>query len=53
MTTEEYIKEHGYEVSDFTDEEIQEIEEEVKMVNDGIPFLDGFFSVYLLYGRKA
>lgn len=52
MTTEEYIKEHGYEVSDFTEEELREIDEEVQMVNDGILFLDGFFSVYLPYGRK-
>lgn len=53
ITTEEYIKEHGYDVSDFTDEEIEAFEEDVKMVNDGIPFLDGFFSAYPLYGREG
>lgn len=47
MTLEEYVKDHGYEVSDFTQEELEEIRLEVDMVNNGTPFLDGFFSNFI------
>ena len=47
MTLEEYVKDHGYEVSDLTEEQLEEVKAEVVMVNEGIPFLDGFFSNYL------
>ena len=47
MTLEEYIERNGYEVSDFTEDELKEIGEELEMVNRGEEFLDGFFSCFI------
>jgi hypothetical protein len=49
ITLEQYIKEHGYKVSDFTEEELKEIQEEVDDVNAGVCFLDGFFAFRIKY----
>jgi hypothetical protein len=52
-TVEEYVRAHGYEVSDLTKEELKEAEKEMEMVNRGEEFLDGIFSDYTIAARKA
>jgi len=41
---EETIKENGFKVSDFTEEELEEIRDEIRKEKDGEVILDGFFS---------
>ena len=44
-TLEAYVQAHGYQLSDFTEEEKKEIEEEWLSIKDGrCDILDGFFS---------
>lgn len=44
-TLEAYVRAHGYELSDLTDEEKNEVEEEWLSIKDGrLDILDGFFS---------
>ena len=44
-TLEAYVQAHGYKLSDFTEEEKKEIEEEWLTIKDGrCEMLDGFFS---------
>lgn len=52
ITLEQYVKENGYKVSDFTEEELKEIREEVDAVNSGACFLDGFFDSYRFSVRR-
>ena len=47
MTLEQYVRDHGYEVSDLTKEELKEVEKELEAVNRGEVFLDGFFGSYI------
>lgn len=47
MTLEEYVKDHGYEVSDLTEAQLKEVQEEVDIINGGDSILDGFFSNYI------
>ena len=46
-TLEEYVKENGYEVSDFTKEELEEIKKDLEVENGGDVVLDGFFSSFI------
>ena len=44
-TLEAYVQANGYELSDLTDEEKKEVEEEWLTIKDGrLVILDGFFS---------
>jgi hypothetical protein len=49
ITVEEYIKKHGCKVSDFTEEELKEIKDEVGAINAGGCILDGFFEFRTKY----
>lgn len=46
ITLEQYVKKNGYKVSDFTEDELKEIREEVNAINSGACLLDGFFDPY-------
>ena len=49
ITVEEYIKEHGCKVSDFTEKELKEIKDEVDAINAGDCILDGYFEFRIKY----
>ena len=43
-TVEEYVRDHGYELSDLTPDEIEAVKKEVADINAGHDILDGVFS---------
>lgn len=43
-TVEDYIRAHGYQVSDLTNEELAQVKEEFEVIRNGDLVLDGFFS---------
>lgn len=41
---EEYVRAHGYELSDLTPAELKEVRAELDAINEGVVVDDGFFS---------
>ena len=52
MTLKEYVKQNGYKVSDLTDEELKQAQDELEIINNGGEVLDGVFSDPELIYRK-
>lgn len=50
---EDYVREHGYDVSDLTKAELKEAKKEMEAANRGEPVLDGIFSDYTILARKT
>lgn len=49
---EEYVRAHGYELSDLTKSEISRAKKEMEAVNAGEQILDGVFSDFVILNRK-
>lgn len=43
-TLEEYVREYGYVIGDFSPDEIERLEGELKIINSGGGILDGVFA---------
>lgn len=57
LTVQEYVESNGFEVSDFTEQELYTIVEEVLAINRGEEITGGFFSldnpiIYIRRGLK-
>lgn len=57
LTVQEYVESNGFEVSDFTEQELYTIVDEVLAINRGEEIVGGFFSldnpiIYIRRGLK-
>ena len=52
MDLKEYVKKNGYKVTDLTDEELKQAQEELEVINNGGEILDGVFANPELIYRK-
>ena len=52
MTLNEYVKKHGFKVTDLTDDELRQAQEELDVINGGGRLIDSVFDSPELIYRK-